>query len=39
MADMEKIKSIYPVSPKTIGPPTVYLGANIQKLQSNTVNK
>jgi hypothetical protein len=37
--DMEKIKGVYPVSPKSIGRPTVYLGANIQRLPSNTFNK
>jgi hypothetical protein len=36
---MEKIKSSYPVTAKSIGPPKVYLGANIQKLPSNTVGK
>ena len=37
--DMEKIKNVYPVAEKSIGPPSVYLGANIQKLDSNTPNK
>ena len=36
---MEMIQSQYPVKPKSIGPPTVYLGANIQKLDSNTPGK
>ena len=36
--DMEKIKDHYPVTEKSIGPPTVYLGANIKKLRSNTAN-
>ena len=36
---MEKIKNVYPVAEKSIGPPSVYLGANIQKLDSNTPNK
>ena len=36
--DMQKIKNHYPVAEKSIGPPKVYLGANIQKLKSNTAN-
>jgi hypothetical protein len=38
-ADMNKIKTTYPVAEKSIGPPSVYLGANFQKLKSNTVNR
>ena len=34
--DMEKLKSKYTIPEKTIGPPTVYLGANIQQLESRT---
>jgi hypothetical protein len=37
--DMAKIKNHYPVTEKSIGPPKVYLGANIQQLKSNTTNK
>jgi hypothetical protein len=36
---MEQIKSKYPVAEKSIGPPKVYLGANIQQLDSNTFNR
>jgi hypothetical protein len=39
MQDMEIIKSHYPVTPKSIGPPKVYLGANIQRIDSHTANK
>ena len=30
--DMEIMKSHHPVTPKSIGPPKVYLGVNMQKL-------
>ena len=33
------MKGHHPVTPKSIGPPKVYLGANMQKLPSNTANK
>ena len=36
---METIKAHYPVKPKSIGLPKVYLGVNIQCWQSNTANK
>ena len=35
---MEKIKEHYLVAEKSIGPPSVQLGANIKKLHSNTIN-
>jgi len=36
---MNMIQGRYPVKPKSIGPPSVYLGANIQKLDSKTPGK